>query len=180
MKRSVQPATIVHSFSIAWQPISACRRPIYEAVSQIDASDANEATQFSLQKLLLSFRLSGVDKDAATRTRIRELSDEITAIGQEFGRNIREDTRYLELDSIDDLKGLPEDYIASHQPNEDGKVLISTQYPDAYPFFEYADNDDLRKEMSLIFKQPCISAKRNSSAQADHCAARTRRAHWVQ
>ena len=126
-------------------------RPIYEAVSQIDASDANEATQFSLQKLLLSFRLSGVDKDAATRTRIRELSDEITAIGQEFGRNIREDTRYLELDSIDDLKGLPEDYIAAHQPNEDGKILISTQYPDAYPFFEYADNDNLRKEMSLIF-----------------------------
>lgn len=126
-------------------------RPIYEAVSQIDASDANEETQFSLEKLLLSFRLSGVDKDAATRTRIRELSDEITAIGQEFGRNIREDTRYLELDSIDDLKGLPEDYIAAHQPNEDGKILISTQYPDAYPFFEYADNDDLRKEMSLIF-----------------------------
>ena len=126
-------------------------RPIYEAVSRIDANDADEATRFSLEKLLLSFRLSGVDKDEATRSRIRELNDELTLIGQEFGRNIREDTRYLELDSVDDLKGLPEDYIAAHQPNEDGKILISTQYPDVYPFFEYAERDDLRKEMSLTF-----------------------------
>jgi Zn-dependent oligopeptidase len=36
-------------------------RPIYEAVSQIDASDANEETQFSLEKLLLDYRYrSGV------------------------------------------------------------------------------------------------------------------------
>lgn len=126
-------------------------RPVYEAVMRIDASNADQATQFSLQKLLLSFRLSGVDKDAATRDRIRELSDEITVIGQEFGRNIREDTRYLELDSVDDLKGLPDDYVAAHQPNEDGKILISTQYPDVYPFFEYAESDELRKQMLVLF-----------------------------
>jgi Zn-dependent oligopeptidase len=72
-------------------------RPVYDAVSRIDSGDADEAMQFSLQKLLLSFRLSGVDKDEAARNRIRELSNEIAAIGQEFDRNIREDTRYLEL-----------------------------------------------------------------------------------
>jgi thimet oligopeptidase len=94
-------------------------RPVYDAVSRIDSGDADEATQFSLQKLLLSFRLSGVDKDEAARNRIRELSNEIAAIGQEFDRNIREDTRYLELDSVADLAGLPADYVAAHPPNED-------------------------------------------------------------
>ncbi len=126
-------------------------RPVYESVSQIDVADADQATQFSVQKLLLSFRLSGVDKDEATRNRIRELSDEITAIGQEFDRNIREDTRYLELDSVDDLAGLPADYIAAHPPNDDGKIVISTQYPDVFPFFEYAESDELRKEMLVLF-----------------------------
>ena len=101
-------------------------RPVYEAVSQIDVSDADEATQFSVQKLLLAFRLGGVDKDEVARNRIRELSDEITIIGQEFDNNIREDTRYLELDSADDLVGLPEDYIAAHQPNED--IFLLYQY----------------------------------------------------
>ncbi len=126
-------------------------RPLFDAVGQINVSNVDDATKHSLAKLLLSFRLSGVDKDEATRERIREINDEIAAIGQEFDRNIREDVRYLELDSVEDLAGLPEDYIAAHQPNEDGKIIISTQYPDVFPFFEYAENDALRKEMSLIY-----------------------------
>jgi len=125
-------------------------RPLYEAVAAIDVSGADDVAQFSIDKLLLSFRLAGVDKDEETRQRIRELSDELALIGQEFDNNIREDTRYLELDSVDDLAGLPDDYVAAHQPDEDGKIMISTQYPDMFPFFEYAERDDLRKEMSLI------------------------------
>ena len=101
----------------------------------------------------MSICSAGVDKDDATRERIRELNDTIVEIGQEFNRNILEDVRHLELDSTDDLAGLPDDYIAAHQPNEDGKILISTQYPDVFPFFEYADRDDLRKEMQTIFRQ---------------------------
>ena len=126
-------------------------RPIYEAISRMDLSDADETTRFSVEKSLLGFRLSGVDKDEATRERIRELNNELVAIGQEWDRNIREDVRYLELDSVDDLDGLPEDYVAAHQPDEDGKIQISTQYPDVFPFFNYAERDDLRKEMLTIY-----------------------------
>ncbi len=126
-------------------------RPVYEAVSSLDASDADETTKHSLSKMLLGFRLSGVDKDDATRERIRALNDEIVAIGQDFDRIIREDVRYLELDSVDGLAGLPDDYIAAHQPGDDGKIRISTQYPDVFPFFEYADSDELRKEMLSLY-----------------------------
>ncbi len=126
-------------------------RPLYVAVSQLDVADADNATRFSIEKLLLSFRLAGVDLDDAGRDRVRELNDEIVAIGQNFDRNIRDDVRYLEIDSADDLSGLPDDYIAAHQPNEDGKILISTQYPDVFPFFEYAENDELRKEMAMLY-----------------------------
>lgn len=128
-------------------------RPLYDAVSRLDTTEADDVTRHSVEKLLLSFRLAGVDKDDATRDRIRELNDNIIAIGQEFDRNIREDVRYLELDSVEDLAGLPDDYIAAHQPNEDGKVVISTQYPDVYPFSEYAERDDLRKKMAILSGQ---------------------------
>ena len=126
-------------------------RPVFDAVNGIDVSDADDTTKYSHEKLLISFRLSGVDRNKVSRERIRELNDEIAAIGQEFDRNIREDVRYMELDSVDDLAGLPDDYIAAHQPNDDGKIVISTQYPDVFPFFEYAENDDLRKQMLLLF-----------------------------
>ncbi len=128
-------------------------RPLYDAVSRLETVDADDVTLHSVEKLLLAFRLAGVDQDDATRERIRELNDDIVAIGQEFDRNIREDVRYLELDSADDLAGLPDDYIAAHQPNEDGKIVISTQYPDVFPFFEYADRDDLRKQMLIAYGQ---------------------------
>jgi len=126
-------------------------RPLYDALSRMDTADADTTTRFSVEKALLGLRLGGVDKDEATRERIRELNEEIAAIGQEFDRNIRDDVRYLELDSVDDLAGLPADYVAAHQPNNEGKLLVSTQYPDVFPFFEYSDSDELRKEMSLIY-----------------------------
>ena len=126
-------------------------RPLYDAVSAIDLEGVDDETKFSVEKSLLSYRLSGVDRSDEARERIREINDEILAVGQEFDRNIREDVRYLELDSVDDLAGLPDDYIAAHEPNEEGKILISTQYPDVFPFFEYADNHDLRKQMSLQY-----------------------------
>ena len=126
-------------------------RPIYEAVSQLDVSNEEPATQHSVEKALLGFRLSGVDKDEATRQRIRELNTELVNIGQTFDRNIRDDVRTLELDSVADLAGLPQDYIDAHPPGEDGKISITTQYPDLFPFITYSESDALRKELLTMY-----------------------------
>jgi len=126
-------------------------QPLYEAISGIDQSDADEVTQFSIRKSLLNFKLSGVDKDAETRARIRELNDEITAIGQEFDRNIRQDVRYLTLTSAEQLSGLPQDYIDAHPADENGDIRISTQYPDFFPFLKYAENDSAREKLLTIY-----------------------------
>ena len=122
-------------------------RPIYEAVSQLDVSNESQATQHSVEKALLGFRLSGVDKDEATRERIRELNTELVEVGQTFSRNIREDVRTMELDSVEDLAGLPQDFIDAHPPGEEGKIQVTTQYPDKYPFMTYSESDELRKEL---------------------------------
>ncbi len=126
-------------------------RPIYEAVSQLDVSTEDQATRHSVEKTLLDYRLSGVDKDEATRERIRELNKELVVIGQTFDRNIREDVRTLELDSVDDLAGLPEDYIAAHPADENGIIRITTQYPDLFPFITYSESDELRKELLTLY-----------------------------
>ena len=127
-------------------------RPIYEAVSQLDANNEKPATKHSVEKTLLSYRLSGVDKDEATRQRIREINTELVSVGQTFDRNIREDVRTMELDSVEDLAGLPQDYIEAHPPGEDGKIRITTQYPDLYPFITYSESDEFRKELLTIYQ----------------------------
>jgi len=126
-------------------------RPIYDALSAMDLSAEDADVQRFVEKLLLTFRLSGVDKDAETRAKVKELNDAIVAIGQEFDRNIADDVRYLELDSVDSLAGLPEDYIAAHQPDDAGIIRVSTQYPDLFPLLDYAESDTVRRDMLMLY-----------------------------
>ena len=126
-------------------------RGVYDALSKIDLKDADAATKFYLEKTLRSFRLAGVDKDEATREKIKKLNEEITLIGQEFARNIRNGKRTVEVESADELAGLPQDFIESHKPNKDGKIILTTEYPDALPVFSYAKSEKLRKDMYLAY-----------------------------
>jgi thimet oligopeptidase len=124
-------------------------RLIFDRVSGVDVTTEDAGTQRFVEKLLLSYSLSGVDKDEATRARIKELNEEITTVGQEFDKNIRESVLYLELNSVDQLAGLPQDYIDGHPADENGVIRISTQFSDVFPFLTYAEDDDLRKQLSV-------------------------------
>jgi Zn-dependent oligopeptidase len=119
-------------------------RPIYEAVSQTDISESAADTRRYHFLTLQGFRLSGVDRDEATRAKIRQLNDDITQLGQTFDRNILEDVRFIEV-TPEQLKGLPEDYIASKSIGDNGKVQISTRYIDSIPVYTYAHSDEVRQ-----------------------------------
>jgi len=127
-------------------------RPLYEAIRAVDASSADPLTQRYLERTLRDFRRSGVDKPEDVRERIKKLNEELTDLGQQFSMNTRKDVRSITLDSVDDLKGLPEDYIAAHQPDETGKITITTDYPDYIPFQTYAENDTARLALYKEFK----------------------------
>jgi thimet oligopeptidase len=124
-------------------------RALYERVASVDTAKADKATQFSQFKLVRDFKRAGVDRDDATRTRIAKLVAEINQAGQNFDRIIHEDVREIALDSEADLAGLPADYIASHLPGADGKILITTDTADYSAFMAYADSDPARKALRI-------------------------------
>lgn len=128
-------------------------RALYNHIAAIDVTELDNEDQRYVTHMLRDYQRSGVDKDDTTRARIKALNEEINLIGQEFDKNVREGARQLILDSIADLKGLPEDYIAAHQPNEEGKILLTTAYPDYVPFMQFAENDELRKQFYILFRQ---------------------------
>lgn len=135
-------------------------RPLFNHLVALDTTGLNELDQRLVEKMLRDFRRSGVDKDDATRARIKALIEETNLIGQTFGKNILEDRRLLEVDSAADLAGMPEDYIAARKTNDAGKLLVSTDYPDYMPFMQYAHNDSLRYEMYKIFRQRAYPANK--------------------
>ncbi len=127
-------------------------RPLYQHLSNVDTVVMSDIDTRYVNKMLEEFRRSGVNQDEDTRERIRELNDEINLLGQAFNQNLREDVRSVEVDSVEALDGLPQDYIDAHQPNADGKIIITTNYPDYLPVMQYADNDDLRFELYQVFR----------------------------
>ena len=122
---------------------------VYEALRVIDAHAADEETHFYVNKEMRNFRLVGVDKDDATRRKIRRLRDSIVTVGQSFDRNIREDSRTMKVLPAD-LDGLPQDWIEGHKPGADGQIELSIEYPDYFPVMTYAKHEDLRKRMYML------------------------------
>ncbi len=125
---------------------------LYNAFRDLDPSAFGPCEKRLVEKTLLDFHRSGVDKDQETRKQIQTLQEEILKIGQDFSRNIREDVRFIELNSTKDLEGLPKDYIDSHPLGEENTVRITTDYPDYIPFMKYAKASTERRNLGTVFR----------------------------
>jgi thimet oligopeptidase len=126
---------------------------LYKAIAALDVSKEDASTTYLVQKTLRDFRRAGVDKDEPTRKKVEALQQELVKIGQEFDRNIREDKRSINLDNVKSLEGLPQDYIDAHKPDESGKITITTDYPDFFPFMTYSKDADARKRLYMEFQK---------------------------
>src|ERR1035437_2478088 len=81
------------------QAALSLNRDVYQALSSLDVSRADAATKYYVQRQLLEFRLSGVDKDDATRARLKKLNDQASEEQSMFDRNISDDKKIVEADA---------------------------------------------------------------------------------
>lgn len=116
---------------------------LYQRSKEVNSEDADPLTQRFHEKVLRDFKRSGVDKDTQSREKIRALNEDIIKLGQDFSRNTREDVRHI-LVTETQLAGMPEDFIQQHPLDEEGLATITTDYPDVYPFLQYAHDDNKR------------------------------------
>jgi thimet oligopeptidase len=127
-------------------------RGIYDALAKIDTRQLDPGGRHYVERTLLKFRLAGVDKDDATRARLKELDAQLVKLSQDFGRNIRESVLTLQV-SPAQLDGLPEDFVKAHAPNAVGKVVLKTDNPDYVPFMSYAKDEAARAEFWKLYRQ---------------------------
>ncbi len=126
-------------------------RALYEAFAGLDLSGADPLATRLVTKTLEDFKRAGVDKDEATRKRIQELSKMLVEVGQEFSKTIIQDRRTIHV-AASALVGLPQDWIDAHKPGPDGKVEVSTDYPDYIPFMTYSNDDAARRELYVTYR----------------------------
>jgi thimet oligopeptidase len=135
----------------AAQTALSLNHEVYQALVRLDVSKTDPATRYYVKRQLLEFRLAGVDKDEATRAQLKKLNDELTEEQSMFDRNISDDQKKVEVTDPKQLDGLPQDYIDRHKPGADGKIYITTNYPDALPALKFSKSDDLRRRLWEAF-----------------------------
>jgi thimet oligopeptidase len=127
---------------------------VYRALAAVPSptgtSKDDLATKHYIERSLLEYRLSGVDKDDATRAKIHALQDKITEISLNFGKNVADDVKKVSA-TKQELDGLPADYIARHKPNADGTYTLTTDQPDMAPVVDFSTSPELRKRMYIAY-----------------------------
>ena len=122
-------------------------QPVYRALAALPAP-GDAATRHYLERTLLEYRLAGVDRDDATRAKVKALQDKITELGLAFERTVHDDVRSVVAERAQ-LDGLPPDYLAAHPADATGHVKITTDPPDAWPAQKFASNAKLRRDLFL-------------------------------
>jgi thimet oligopeptidase len=125
-------------------------RALYDLVSDTDATGLDAPAYRVHEHVLRDFRRSGVDGSDEALARLREISERLTVLDQEFSRVIRDDVRSIQV-AREQLDGLPADYIEAHPPDADGLVTVTTDYPDFLPFRTFARDADARRSLTVEF-----------------------------
>jgi thimet oligopeptidase len=102
-----------------------------------------------LERVLREFKRNGLELDERGQARFRVLNEEITKLGQDFDTNLADS--HLTVDATPkELEGLPAERITTHPPGANGKITITTDYPDYFPVLQYAKD---RKLALALYKQ---------------------------
>jgi thimet oligopeptidase len=125
-------------------------RELFEVLDGIDATGLDEQAYRFREHILRDFRRSGVDRADDVRGRLREISERLTVLDQDFSRIIRDDVRSIRVTPAQ-LSGLPDDYIAAHPVDADGLVTITTDYPDLMPFRTFARDAAARRQLTFEY-----------------------------
>lgn len=127
-------------------------KDMYKVLASLDGARLDSAGSYYLRTTLRDYHRAGVDRDDPTREKIRALQDELVKIGQQFDQNIAADVRKFQVNASE-LDGLPEDFKRSHPPDASGKVTLTTDNTDYFPFMDYAKSEPARKEFFVLYRQ---------------------------
>lgn len=129
-------------------------KAVYEKRENLNLSEEQSRL---LEKKYKSFSRNGANLSEEKKAKLREIDKKLSKLSLTFGENVLAETNkyVLHLTDEEDLKGLPEGIIeAAHQTAVEKELdgwVFTLDHPSYLPFMTYADNRELRKELSIAF-----------------------------
>ena len=131
-----------------------------------------------LENTYRSFVRNGANLTPAQKERLRKVNGEISMLGVRFGENLLHDTNAwrLVVENPADLKGLPPPVVsagadAARAAGLPGNWVYTLQAPSIWPFMQYADNRELRRQIFTAY-----TTRNNHDDQYDNKAVLARTA----
>lgn len=130
------------------------REDLYRAVKSFADSGPQLAGEQArlLERLLRDYRRAGMDLPPAQREKLKTLEMEITRLGIEFEKNIREDETRVPLTRAE-LAGMSDEFLAGLKPQIGDVYLVGMDYPTFIPIQDQCENETTRKKLWLAFKR---------------------------
>ena len=96
------------------------------------------------------FHRAGLDLSDADREKLVQVRSRLAELQTRFNANLDEDTTSIEV-TREELAGLPEGFVARLKPAPGGKLVLTTKYPDYFPFMENARSEAARRRLESAF-----------------------------
>jgi len=120
---------------------------LFQRVSAVKPGNPAQ-TRFRLD-LIEAFEDSGVALPKDKRARAKEISDRINELGQEFQKNIRDNSTKVTFTRAES-QGLPQDYI-DRVKDAGGNLVVGFDYPDYIPFMNAAADEKARERYYVAY-----------------------------
>jgi peptidyl-dipeptidase Dcp len=129
-------------------------KTVYE---NTDTAKITTEQRMLLDKTYKMFIRNGANLNETDKEEYRAVTKELSELTVKFGENVLAETNNYVLNITDsaNLAGLPQDVIiaAAEEAKKRGKEgwIFTLQYPSFMPFQKYADNRELRKEITIAY-----------------------------
>jgi len=135
---------------------------LFKAVKSVfeneDRTQLNAEQIYLLEKTYKGFVRSGANLSNEDKEKLKEINTKLAQLSLTFSENVMKDSQEFELHLTNeqDLSGMPDGakeaaaILAKSKGKEDG-WMITLDYPSYIPFMKYADNRELRKQLSHAF-----------------------------
>ncbi|TAL60490.1 MAG: peptidase M3, partial [Bacteroidetes bacterium] len=125
-------------------------KSVYDNQAQFNL---NPEQKFLLENLYKGFVRNGANLNQKDQDTLKVLNQKLSVLTVKFSQNVLAETnKYALYVNKEDLKGLPESVIATASEKakalgQEGKWAFTTQRPSIFPFLQYSENRNLRKQI---------------------------------
>jgi thimet oligopeptidase len=125
------------------------RKDLYEAIKKATPSDEHQ--KVLLKEILESFEENGLKLSEEKLEQVRKLKTHLAEVETHFNQNLNQDQSFIQV-GVDDLKGVPAEYVASLTKNPEGKIIVPTKEPDFEQIMDQCSVGETRRKMLEAFE----------------------------